>query len=453
MNLLEELLSRFAAVGEHPAVVGEGYAASYARLLEMVVDYEEQLRASECERTIVALIADYSVASIALLIALWRRQNTVALMTNRSEPQQLALTNLCQAQWLVRLDDPAVPQWSRCDQHVTDPLLRKLRDAGEPGLIIFSSGSTGAPKASVHRALPLLERHRVRKRCLSTIAFLLFDHVGGLNTLFYVLFNGGKLVIPQARTPLSVARAIATYQVQAMTTSPTFLNLLLLSGAAQSHDLTSLEVINYGTEPMPDSTLRALNLLLPGTRLSQSYGLTETGIVPARSEGSDSGWLRLGDEHCAVRVVDGMLEIKSATSMMGYVNEPSPFTEDGYFRTGDAVQQKGPYVKILGRRSEVINVGGEKVYPAEIENVLKELPNVVDVAVSHERHAIAGHLVTATFRVREMEGLSAFKQRLHAFCRDRLAAFQIPRKVVLTQEPLHSQRFKKHRAAGKEIKH
>lgn len=453
MNALDELLARFAAVAELPAVVGEGYVASYARLLDTIADYEDKLRANDCERSVVALIADYSLASIALLIALWRRQNTVALMTGRTPSQQHELTSLCQAQWVAQLDDPAAPQWSRCEQLVKDPLLRQLCAGGEPGVVIFSSGSTGAPKASVHRALALLERHRVRKRRLSTIAFLLFDHIGGLNTLFYVLFNGGKLVIPQERTPHSVAKAIATYQVQAMTTSPTFLNLLLLSGAAQAHDLTSLEIINYGTEPMPDSTLRALNLLLPQTRLSQSYGLTETGIVPARSEGSDSGWLRLGDEHCTVRIVDGMLEVKSPTTMLGYVNEPSPFTEDGYFRTGDAVQQKGPYVKILGRRSEVINVGGEKVYPAEIENVLKELPNVVDVAVGHERHAIAGNLVTATFRVREVEGLSAFKQRLHAFCRDRLAAFQIPRKVVLTQEPLHSQRFKKHRAGGKENKH
>jgi len=453
MNAVEELLSRFAAAGDNPAVVEEDCVASYAKLLGMVADCDAHLRANHCERSVVALIADYSLASIALLIALWQRQNTVALMTGRAAPQQLALTDLCQAQWIVRLENPAAPQWTRSNEEVTDPLLRKLCTAGEPGVVIFSSGSTGAPKASVHRALSLLERHRVRKRCLTTIAFLLFDHIGGLNTLFYVLFNGGKLVIPRARTPLSVGKAIATHEVQAMTTSPTFLNLLLLSGAAQAHDLTSLEVINYGTEPMPDSTLRALHLLLPDTRLSQSYGLTETGIVPARSESSDSGWVRLGDENCTVRVVDGMLEIKSATTMMGYVNEPSPFTEDGYFRTGDAVEQKGAYVKILGRRSEVINVGGEKVYPAEIENVLKELPNVVDVAVSHERHAIAGQLITATFRLREMEGLGAFRQRLHAFCRDRLAAFQIPRKVVLTQEPLHSQRFKKHRAAGKENKH
>lgn len=448
MTALEDLLSRFAAASEQPAMIGDDYSASYARVLQLVEEYEKQLHARDCLCKVVVLIADYSVDSVALLIALWRSRNTVALMTNRAPAQQVALADLCQAQWVVRMDNAAPPEWTRGDRQITDPLLKRLCAQGDPGVVIFSSGSTGVPKATVHRALPLLEKHQERRRCLSTIAFLLFDHIGGLNTLFYVLFNGGRLVIPQERTPLCVAKAIATHQVQAITTSPTFLNLLLLSGAAHTYDLSSVQVVNYGTEPMPDNTLRALSRLLPNTRLSQSYGLTETGVIPARSEASDSGWLRLGDEQCVVRVVGGMLEIKSTTSMLGYVNEPSPFTEDGYFRTGDMVIQKGPYVKILGRHSEVINVGGEKVYPAEIENVLKELPNVVDVAISHERHAIAGNIVTALFRVREIEALSEFKQRLHTFCRDRLAAFQIPRRVALTQEPLHSERFKKRRISS-----
>jgi len=447
---VEELLARFVAAREQPAVVREGDATPYGRLLDLIEHFEGELRAEGCERSVVALLADYSPAAIALLIVLWRLGNTAALMTNRAAAQEQTLIELCQAQRVARLDATGAVHWSRRDQSPADPLLIQLRDRGEPGLILFSSGSTGTPKASVHRAMPLLENHAIRKRSLITIAFLLFDHVGGLNTLFYVLFNGGQLVIPQARTPYCVARAIATHRVQAMTTSPTFLNLLLLSEAAHTHDLQSLEVINYGTEPMPDGTLLALHRLLPQTRLSQSYGLTETGVIPGRSESSDSGWLKLGDERCDVRVVNGMLEIKSRTTMMGYLNEPSPFTQDGYFRTGDVVEQKGPYLRIRGRRSEVINVGGEKVYPAEIENVLKELPNVADVAVSHTRHAIAGNLVTAKFTLVQMEGLNTFKQRLHAFCRDRLSPFQIPRKVLLTQAPLHSERFKKRRAPDKD---
>ncbi|HEY6926356.1 MAG TPA: fatty acid--CoA ligase family protein [Steroidobacteraceae bacterium] len=452
MNEIEEMLSRFQAVTADPAIIYRGATTSYGDLLELVCRFEGQLGLAGCENSVVALSADYSPSSIALLLALWRLGNIVALMTNRVESQERSLTELCQAQWIARVDSMGSAHWSRRDGSVTDPLLIRLRDAGMPGLVIFSSGSTGTPKASVHRALPLLGRHRKRKRCLTTIAFLLFDHIGGLNTLFYVLFNGGRLVIPRSRAPHHVAEAIAAQGVQAMTTSPTFLNLLILSDAARSYDLGSLEIINYGTEPMPDSTLAALHRLLPRARLCQAYGLTETGIVPARSESSDSGWVVLGDETCAVRVVDGMLEIKSPTTMMGYLNAASPFTADGYFRTGDVVVQKGPYVRILGRKSDVINIGGEKVYPAEIENVLRDLPNVADVVVSHERHAIAGQIVKATFSIVQMEALSSFKRRLHEFCRDRLAVFQIPRKVVLTQAALHSERFKKVRWEGEGLK-
>jgi long-chain acyl-CoA synthetase len=68
---------------------------------------------------------------------------------------------------------------------------------------------------------------------------------------------------------------------------------------------------------------------------------------------------------------DGLLEIKAKSAMRGYLNAESPFTPDGWFKTGDAVEVDGEYIKILGRKSELINVGGEKVYPAEVESVIQ----------------------------------------------------------------------------------
>ena len=86
------------------------------------------------------------------------------------------------------------------------------------------------------------------------------------------------------------------------------------------------------------------------------------------------------------RIIDGNLQIKAESAMLGYLNAPSPFTEDGWFITGDEVLQKGDYIKILGRRSEIINVGGEKVYPAEVESVIQELDFVSDVEIYAEKN-------------------------------------------------------------------
>ena len=79
--------------------------------------------------------------------------------------------------------------------------------------------------------------------------------------------------------------------------------------------------------------------------------------------------------------------------MLGYLNAPSPFDADGWFNTQDAVEQDGEWLRFLGRTSDLINVGGQKVYPAEVESVLLELENVLDVTVRGEPNPIIGQIV------------------------------------------------------------
>jgi acyl-CoA synthetase (AMP-forming)/AMP-acid ligase II len=163
----------------------------------------------------------------------------------------------------------------------------------------------------------------------------------------------------------------------------------------------------------------------------------------SKSRSSDSLWVKLGGEGFETRVVDGMLEIKAQSAMVGYLNAPSPFTADGWFRTFDHVEVDGEYFRILGRRSELINVGGEKVFPAEVESVLATMPGVLDVAVVGEPHPITGNIVKATVRLAEPEKLSDFRKRVRLFCQGRLAEFKVPSKVVLTDVALHTDRYKK----------
>lgn len=446
MNALDVLDARFAAAGDAPALVAGGDTIRYGELRTAVAHAEQSLGAAGCNTGVVALVADYSLQSIAYLIALWRLNNVVALLTDRQPDQERELIALSEASWEIRVNAGKEVEVRRTGVTAKHPLLTGLNHERMPGFVIFSSGSTGRPKASVHRAMPFLDKHVAPKRCLRSVSFLLFDHIGGLNTLLYVLFNQGLLIIPASRRPEVVAQTIETQRVQAITTSPTFLNLLVFSGALDQFDLSSLEVVNYGTEPMPERLLERLAAALPATRFSQAYGLTETGVVPTRSESSTSNWLRIGGPQCDVRVVDGLLEIRGATTMLGYLNAQSPFTTDGYFKTGDAVVQKGELFQIVGRQSDLINVGGEKVYPAEIERVLKELDGVIDVVVARAENPLVGHMVVATFRVAQPEPIDVFRRRLYAFCAARLSSARIPRKIRVTTEPLHGERFKKMRS-------
>jgi len=181
--------------------------------------------------------------------------------------------------------------------------------------------------------------------------------------------------------------------------------------------------------------------------LLQTYGLSEVGILRSQSRASDSLWVKVGGEGFETRVVNGLLEIRARSVMLGYLNAPSPFTADGWFPTGDAVEVDGEYLRIRGRQSEIINVGGEKVYPAEVESVLQSMEGVQDVTISAEANPITGQIVSAKVRLGTGETLREFRARMRLFCRDRLPVFKIPQKVTLVDEAMHGERFKKQRRA------
>src|SRR5258707_8340025 len=174
-------------------------------------------------------------------------------------------------------------------------------------------------------------------------------------------------------------------------------------------------------------------------------GMYDVGIQRSSSRSSVSMWVKIGGDGFRTRVVDGMLEIKARSAMLGYLNAASPFTADGWFKTGDAVEVDGEYFRILGRKSELNNVGGEKVYPVEVESVLQAMEGVENVAVKGESHPITGQIVCARVKLLTNETLSEFRSRMYAHCRGKLPRFKIPQKVSLVSENIHGARFKKMR--------
>ena len=115
---------------------------------------------------------------------------------------------IAETEWIVDLDDRDAVRVTPTGRTAGHALLRTLRERGHPGLVLFSSGSTGASKAAVHDLVPLLAKFEVRKRTLRTIAFLLFDHIGGVNTLLYALSNGGCVITVSDRKPDAVCAAV-----------------------------------------------------------------------------------------------------------------------------------------------------------------------------------------------------------------------------------------------------
>jgi acyl-CoA synthetase (AMP-forming)/AMP-acid ligase II len=133
--------------------------------------------------------------------------------------------------------------------------------------------------------------------------------------------------------------------------------------------------------------------------------------------------------------------------MLGYLNAPSPFTEDCWFMPGDAVEVGGDHLRIPGRKSEIVNVGGEKVYPQEVESVIQEIDNVAEVAVYGAPNPIVGSSVCARVRLIHGEDSKVVARQVKKHCRERLPRSHVPVKVEIAQAGQHGHRFKKIRAA------
>ncbi len=396
----------------------------------------------------VAVIGNFSPNAIATELALFELGCVVAPLRRGDEVRHEELCKIAEAEWVASIDEDDCLEVRRRSGGAEHPLLSQLTQDRRAGLILFSSGTSGVAKGALHDAERFLAKFDRPARPLSMLAFLLFDHVGGINTMLHALLNGGSLVVPTGHSPEAVGSAIEQHRVELLPTSPTFLNLLLLSGVDQRYDLRSLRVISYGSEPMPEFTLQTVCTRLPAVKLHQTYGMTELGIPVSKSRNSDSLWMKFDGENCSYRVRDGMLEVKTRSAMLGYLNAPSPFTDDGWFMTGDAVEVEGEWFHVRSRRSELINVGGQKVVPVEVESVLEEMDGVEEAVVSPEASPLTGEIVCASVRLQRTEALQDFRKRLRRHCAGRLPRYMVPQKVVIVDQTLHSARHKKQRAAG-----
>lgn len=439
-------IDKFEQYRSREAIVWNDKSYSYQWLLDRFYYWRDFLHQNGLnDGAIVSLEADFSPNAVALLLNLIEKNCTIVPLTKSVEMKKAEFKKIAQVETVIKIDEKDDCVIESTDIVADHPILLDLKHKEHPGLILFSSGSTGKSKAAVHDLVPFLEKFKVARHALRSIAFLLFDHIGGINTLFYTLSNGGAVITVNHRSPDIVCRTIQNHKAEVLPTSPTFLNLILLSEAYKRYDLSSLNLITYGTEVMPSSTLARIHAMFPNVRLLQTYGLSEVGILRSKSKSSDSLWVKVGGEGFQTRVVQGLLEIKAQSAMLGYLNAPSPFTEDGWFKTGDAVEVDGEYIKILGRKSEIINVGGEKVYPAEVESVILLMDNVEDVAVKGESNPITGQMVTAKVKLKTMETSSEFRKKMRSFCKNKLPAFMIPQKIELVDSSMFGDRFKKMR--------
>ena len=445
MESINTVLARMRRQGNAPALFWQGQEYSYAQFGDLIDAWQARLAdAGIGPGAVCGVVSDYSPQTCALFFALMQAQAILVPFTRSVEAEMPGFMAVAGAQYLFRFDAQDGWTLAKVENGEVKPLVADFRARHVPGLIVFTSGSTGQPKGILHDIERVMHKFVTERPGWRTILFLMMDHFGGFNTLLATFAYGGTGLCVPERTPEAVCRVIQQGRATLLPTTPTFLNLLLASGVQAGFDLTSVKLITYGTEVMPEATLQKVQTAFPSAEVKQTYGLSELGVLRSKSESGASVWVKIGGEGFEVKVVDGLLWVRSEANMVGYLNAPSPFDAEGWMCTGDRVEVKGEYVRFLGRQSEMINVGGQKVFPVEVETVLLQADNIREATVFGVKHPLMGQVVQARVSLHHPEDPRALSERLRRFCLERLARYKMPtRFIIVNEDEQRSERFKK----------
>ena len=432
------------------AIIYNGKRYSYNELYIKIKEIENFIKDKIKSGEVVAILADYSFVSIALFFALYENKNIIAPITSTSKKEIDGKVKESFSTKIINLENENLVI-TNIKSEASHKIINDLQTSKCAGLILFSSGSTGAPKAMIHNLDTLVDSYGDKKqKQINMLVFLMFDHIGGINTMLNILSMNATMIIPQNRNADDICKLIEEYKIAVLPSSPTFLNLILINRSYEKYDLSSLRMITYGTETMPEGLLGRLKAVFSKVRFLQTFGTSETGIAATSSKSSSSTFMKIDDENLEYKIVDNELWLRSKTQILGYLNRSmESFTNDGWFKTGDLVELDNEgFIKIIGRNKEIINVGGQKVLPSEVESVLLGMDEIEDCLVYGEQNAITGQSVSCDVVLKHGIDDSGFKILVRKFCKDKLDNFKIPTRVNVVQKTEFTERFKKSRIKG-----
>ncbi|HTB02849.1 MAG TPA: class I adenylate-forming enzyme family protein [Bradyrhizobium sp.] len=334
-------------------------------------------------------------------------------------------------------------------------------DVGEEdtAMILYTSGTTGRPKGAMLAHCNIIHSAMVFVSCLKltaedrSIAAVPLGHVTGVvANIMTMVCCAGKLIIMAEFKAAEYLKVAASERVTYTVMVPAMYNLCLLQPDFGDYDLSSWRIGGFGGAPMPVATIEKLDARIPGLKLMNCYGATETTspstIMPGELTASHIDSVGLPCPGAEIVVMDGNgcelprgeigeIWIRSASVIRGYWNNPQATAESftgGFWHSGDLGSiDKENFVRVFDRQKDMINRGGLKIYSAEVESVLAGHPGVVESAIIAKPCPVLGERVHAVIVTRDD---SIRQDSLHAWCAERLSDYKVPETMALTSEPL-----------------
>jgi long-chain acyl-CoA synthetase len=379
--------------------------------------------------------------------------------THASAARAAAAASHCPVR-LVDLDDPGAGGWNAMVETAAACLDAELAEQA-PVALFYTSGTTGQPKgatltaANVFSAGLMIASPFDLSPDTRALCVMPMFHVGAGTFLIGLTAAAASIWIEPR---FDAARTLDLIEGERLTHSvlvPTMISQLLDQPNAEQRDMRSMRRLIYGAAPMPDALIARAMQMMPDVGFNQGYSMTETTATGTSLSPADHADTRrrrsvgqaLPGNDIEVRTPDGSpctdgevgeICIRGPGVMAGYWNRPAESAaviHDGWLRTGDAgFLDADGYLHVVDRLKDMIISGGENVYSAEVENVLHDHPAVAECAVVGLPHPHWGEQVVAVVHMRQGIGIGATD--LEAHCRSRLGGYKVPRRFILSPDPL-----------------
>ena len=322
-------------------------------------------------------------------------------------------------------------------------------DSSDPVYLNYTSGSTGMPKGAVTthanlmwNTISAIETLKITPDDIFMGMFAVFSHPHDL--FLRSLYLGGSIVLLDSIHPRTVVRTIATYRVNLVMGVPSMYEIMIPHMRLRRHELGSLRMLEMGgahvARELNDDIYRIVK-----ARMVPVWGSTETtGIALAMPVDGEykKGSVGMPCKYYRIKIVDadgnevskgqvGEMLIRGPAVISSYWEDGAAFSSvfvDGWYRSGDYFRRDGGgYYYFVGRRENMIKVGGIKVFPLEIENIIASHPQVSKVAVIGAREKLRGEIPRAVIVAAKGSSLSV--KEIRRYCKRKLADYKIPRLI------------------------
>jgi acyl-CoA synthetase (AMP-forming)/AMP-acid ligase II len=304
--------------------------------------------------------------------------------------------------------------------------------------LIPTSGTTSVPKLVSHTFKSLSNNAKININTGGKYRWgLVYDafRFSGLQVILQSMLSGSTLILAdQSSVPDTISELVKN-KCNALSATPTYWRKLLMSKMSDELDL---EIITLGGEISDDSILRALSEKFKRAKIKHIYASTEVGVgfsVDDGRAGFPKKFLEESAGGVAVKISSSnTLMLKNPGSSFGYLSGVNLFDADAFIDSGDIVQVCGDRVLFRGRSSGAINVGGNKVQPEEVEQVLLESGFIISSVVFPKKNSFMGSIVCAKIVLKENLNPNNIKGEILKYCRDHLDNYKIPAIIEIVDD-------------------